>query len=65
MKIFLNGDARELTAATLDEALAELGYAEATVATAVNGDFVPKGARAATRLRDDDRLEVLAPLQGG
>ena len=65
MKIFLNGDARELSAGTLDAALAELGYAQATVATAVNGEFVPKAERPETRLKDGDRLEVLAPLQGG
>ena len=32
-----------------------------TVATAVNGSFVPAPARAATRLGDGDRVEVLAP----
>jgi len=35
------------------------------VATAVNGEFVPATERRAARLADGDRLEVLAPMQGG
>lgn len=65
MKILLNGDALEVDAVRLDAALAELGYADAIVATALNGEFVPRGERPAVTLRDGDRLEVLAPLQGG
>jgi sulfur carrier protein len=42
-----------------------LGLAEARVATALNGVFVPKGARAETVVQEGDRLEVLAPMQGG
>jgi len=65
MKIILNGEPRAVAAATLEAALAELGYGGAHVATAVNGDFVPRDARAGAALREGDRLEVLAPLQGG
>jgi len=65
MKIVLNGDPREVRAATLHDALGELGFGGSTVATAVNGSFVPGPARAATRLAEGDRGEVLAPRQGG
>lgn len=65
MKIEVNGEARELAAETLADALTELGWADARVATALNGNFVPKGARADTALSPGDRLEVLAPMQGG
>lgn len=65
MRIEVNGATREVTATTVAAALAELGWAEARVATALNGDFLPAGARAETTLRDGDRLEVLAPMQGG
>jgi len=47
------------------ETITTLGFAEAKVATAVNGDFVPAGARAQRALGDGDRVEVLAPMQGG
>lgn len=65
MTILLNGVEVEIAEAVLDRVIAELGYGEAVVATAVNGDFVPRGLRASTTLSSGDRLEVIAPLQGG
>ena len=65
MKIIVNGQSLDVTATLLDAALAELGYGEARVATALNGEFVPAPARCGTRLDDGDRLEILAPMQGG
>lgn len=65
MRIIVNGQSLEVTAKLLDAALGELGYGDARVATALNGEFVPKPARASTSLGDGDRLEILAPMQGG
>ena len=65
MRIRLNGEEREVAAANLAEALDALGYGGAKVATAVNEGFVPEAARAATMLSEGDRIEVLAPMQGG
>lgn len=65
MRIEVNGETREVQARTLAEALEALGLSQARVATAVNGAFVPAGARAATPLAPGDRIEVLAPMQGG
>ena len=65
MKITVNGEPRSLAATTLDAALEELGYGGARVATAVNEGFVPAGSRATTALSPGDRVEILAPRQGG
>lgn len=65
MRILVNGSSREVRAAELSAALEELGYGGAVVATAVNGEFVPVTDRHTARLADGDRLEVLAPMQGG
>jgi len=65
MKIDVNGESREITGTTVAAALAEMGWAEARVATALNGQFVPKAARDTTALTEGCRLEVLAPMQGG
>ncbi len=65
MRIEVNGEAQVVTAATVAAALAELGWGEAKVATALNGEFLPASARAGQVLQDGDRLEVLAPMQGG
>jgi sulfur carrier protein len=65
MQIVLNGKPCEVAGASLDGVLEELGYQGAKVATAVNGGFVARGLRAETRLREGDRVEVIAPMQGG
>ena len=65
MRIVLNGKPREVAGGHLDRVLEELGYQGAAVATAVNGDFVGRTARAATELKDGDKVEVIAPMQGG
>ena len=51
MKIMLNGETAEIRGATLADALAEHGYADAQVATAVNEEFVPRNARRSERRR--------------
>lgn len=65
MQLLVNGEARRVEAATLAQALLELGYRDAHVATALNGMFVPAGQRAAQALGEGDALEILAPMQGG
>ena len=65
MRLIVNGAEQEVAAETLAAALEALDYAGAVVATALNGEFVPARARAETRLCDGDRVEILAPRQGG
>lgn len=65
MKIRLNGEPHETGARTLAELCATLQLGEARIATAVNGAFVPKGARSARRLAEGDQVEIVAPRQGG
>jgi sulfur carrier protein len=65
MKLVVNGEPQEVPAATLAEAVQSLDFAEAKVATALNGEFVPARAREGTPLKEGDRIEILAPRQGG
>jgi sulfur carrier protein len=65
MRILVNGVWRDTAAAELAATLAELGYAGRIVTTAVNGEFVAAEARVHTALAEGDRVEVLAPMQGG
>ncbi|SDX38243.1 sulfur carrier protein [Ruegeria halocynthiae] len=64
MKIVLNGEPRNVRAETLSDLLEECGYSGA-VATAVNEAFVASNLRIAHKLTDGDRVEVVAPMQGG
>ncbi|MCQ8278952.1 sulfur carrier protein ThiS [Acetobacteraceae bacterium KSS8] len=65
MKIMVNGEPREVASATVAEVLVELGYGEARVATALDGDFVPARTRGAAALAPGSALEIVAPMQGG
>ena len=65
MKLVVNGVEQDVAAKTLAAALAALDYADAVVATALNGEFVPKRQREATKVKDGDRIEIVSPRQGG
>jgi sulfur carrier protein len=65
MQIVLNGKPCEVARNRLDGVLEELGYQGAKVATAVNGNFIARPVRAETQIKDGDRVEVIAPMQGG
>ena len=65
MTLLLNGAPQGVAAKTLAEALVELGFAGRIVATALNGDFVPARKRAEKILSEGDRIEIVAPMQGG
>ena len=65
MKVIVNNEPREIRGRTLADLLEELGFAGTVVATAVNGQFAPAGSRAERELAEGDRIEVLAPMQGG
>jgi sulfur carrier protein len=65
MKIIVNAEPREVTNETLVDALMELEFTSPAIATALNGSFVPREDYAETSLSEGDRLEVLAPMQGG
>ena len=65
MRIFVNGDQHDIEPETLALALNRLGYGGKKIATAVNGRFVAATARPETKLADGDKVEVVAPMQGG
>ncbi len=65
MRILVNGAWRETAASDLATVLEEIGFGGSVVATALNGEFVPVTARDRARIAEGDRLEVLAPMQGG
>lgn len=65
MQVTVNGEATTVEADTLAELLGALDLGDATVATALNGDFVPARLRAATPVGPGDRVEIVAPMQGG
>lgn len=65
MKIIVNGEPADTRAGTLADLLSELGLKGAKVATALNGAMVRAVKRETTAISDGDRVEILAPMQGG
>lgn len=65
MRIELNGRVIDTTARTLDELLQEQQIDPATVATALNGEFVPRARYASQSPAAGNQIEVLSPMQGG
>ncbi|MBS0222686.1 MAG: sulfur carrier protein ThiS [Proteobacteria bacterium] len=65
MRIYVNGDKHEIQPGTLAAALEALGFGGRKIATAVNGRFVAAASRPATKLAEGDKVEIVAPMQGG
>lgn len=65
MQIIVNSQPHEITGSTLADALTELGFTSPALATALNGSFVSRAKRIETLLTNGDRIEILAPMQGG
>ncbi|CAN7518412.1 MAG: sulfur carrier protein ThiS [Rhizobium sp.] len=65
MKLIVNGEHHDLIAATLSELLTLMEYEGEWLATAVNGEIVHREDRVDHALNDNDRIEILSPMQGG
>ena len=65
-QITVNGEPRALQdGQTLADLVDALGQPPTAIATAVNGNFVPRAARAGTQLREGDAVFTFQPIQGG
>lgn len=64
MKITINGNSQLIEANNLADLLLELKY-HGKLATALNENFIPFNERKKTKLKDGDRVEIVAPMEGG
>ena len=65
MQVELNGKPFETDAATLADLIDAEGFEAPSVATAVDGIFIPRATRSSVSLTEGLRIEVLSPMQGG
>lgn len=65
IRVTVNGSDIETSASDLAALIVDMDFAGERVATAVNGEFVRKDARASLRLAPGDRIEILSARQGG
>jgi sulfur carrier protein len=66
VRVTVNGDAVELSpGTTLADLIAQLGHEPKAVATAVNGEFVARHARAQRLLAEGGQVTCFQPIVGG
>lgn len=65
MRLIINGEPETIVATTLSQLLAALDYEGEWLATAVNGELIHREDRDDHLLNDNDRIEILTPMQGG
>lgn len=66
IEIIVNGKRKNIPAAlNIKEAIRALNYTGEGFALALNGTFVALSTYEATIVRDNDSIEILAPVQGG
>jgi len=65
MRVTVNGEAREISSASVDALLAELEYEGTHFAIALNYDVLPRAKWAQTQLKAGDEIEIITPRQGG
>lgn len=65
-QITVNGEPRTVEeATTLAQLVAALGQQPASLATALNGEFVPRSERDTVTLREGDAVFTFQPITGG
>ncbi len=65
IELLVNGEELTTKAGNLAGLLIELQRDGDVLATALNGEFVPRVNRTTTVLRDGDQIELVAPMSGG
>jgi thiamine biosynthesis protein ThiS len=65
MKLIINGEEKDVAAATVADLVAQLGMKSDRVAIELNRDIVPRDRWNATSLNAGDKLEIVHFVGGG
>ena len=65
LAILVNGEPHTTTAATLHDWVLAQNATPESLATAINGQFVPRTLRTDTLLREGDHILTFQPITGG
>ncbi|MGH8493248.1 MAG: sulfur carrier protein ThiS [Moraxellaceae bacterium] len=65
MQIRLNGEAREVSAASLSALIAELDLSGKRIAVELNGEIAPRSQYDRTALKAGDHVEIVHAIGGG
>ena len=65
MKVFVNGELKEVETSTLADLITELDLPVARIAIELNRDVVRRSDWGSTMLKDEDRIEIVHFVGGG
>jgi thiamine biosynthesis protein ThiS len=65
MKVFVNGELKEIEISTLAELITELDLPVARIAIELNREVVRRSDWGSTMLKDEDRIEIVHFVGGG
>ncbi len=65
MKLYLNGEFITTQVKTLADLLKEKNIDVSCVASAIDGNFIPRVRYERTQLQENMKIEVVSPMQGG
>ena len=65
MKVFVNGELREVEISTLAELITALDLPVARIAVELNREVVRRSDWGSTMLKDEDRIEIVHFVGGG
>lgn len=64
-KLRVNGEDKLLTVNSISELLKALKFSSQSIAVALNGELVQQELWQTTTLKNNDRIEIVMPMQGG
>lgn len=66
ISVSLNGNSEKIEKyQTLQQALQLWGFADKKIASAINGEFVPRSRYTEATLNNGDQVDIVAPVGGG
>jgi len=65
MNIEINGNSVSIASSELSQILSEHVDNSAPFAVAINETFIPKSQYEGTTVNENDKIEILSPMQGG
>lgn len=65
MQFIINGEKKDIEAATARHLVEQMGLGQQAVAVEINGKIIPKRLQAQTKLTEGDTIELVTLVGGG
>lgn len=65
INIYFNDESHQIKSQSLQKFLLHKNHIDLHFAIAINNQFIPRTAYSTTLLSEDDRVDIIVPMQGG